>query len=90
MVQTTEKKLTYEAFENFLHYIREDPDKWNPFEAGNFLEHNNNMEFNSSYELLDIRNIVNLGKNLKLGAVTYMPILKQHYKMTSVEIKSFS
>jgi hypothetical protein len=32
LVQTSEKGQAYSAFENFLHYIREDPDKWNPFE----------------------------------------------------------
>jgi hypothetical protein len=75
LVQTNDKGQAYSAFENFLHFIRDDPDKWNPFEQGNFLEGDNKAQFNSTYELLDIRNIVNFEENPNLEGVVYKAML---------------
>ena len=89
-MQTNEKKQAYESFENFLHFIRDDPDKWNPFEPGNMMESSDNIQHKTDYELLDIRNIVEFVNKTSLGGLIYSPMLKFIHKMSSNELKSFS
>ena len=66
--------------------MQDDPDKWNPFLPGNFLEqYSNNKQ--GSYEILDIKNIVNIVK--EGGDTLYLPNLDSVYRMSTVEIKTF-
>lgn len=50
--------------------MQDDPDKWNPFLPGNFLESAQLQMKDSSSELLDIKNIVSFTKGFE-GKLSY-------------------
>ncbi len=58
IVFTSDKKAPFNAYQTFLQYMQDDPDKWNPFLPGNFIESGQMKD--SGYEILDIKNIVNI------------------------------
>ena len=76
-------------------YLQDDPDKWNPFLPGNFMENQANSQMmnqstNGNYELLDIKNIVKIERESVDGLLVYLPNLSLSYKMSTAEIRSFS
>ena len=75
-----------------MQYLQDDPDKWNPFLPGNFMENNSQMMMgvgSSKHELLDIQNIVKHNSDPLLQTLTYLPLLNSYEKLSSNEIRTF-
>ena len=92
IVYTSEKKQAYQAFQNFLQHLQDDPDKWNPFLPGNFMENNAQLLVgvgSSKHELLDIQNIVKHQNDSQLQCTTFRPLLNSYEKLSSNEIRTF-
>ena len=73
-----------------MNHLKDDPDKWNPFMPGNFLENSTGSALTTHYELLDIQNIVKIGSDPMFNILTYYPGLSHVQRLTGQEVKSFN
>lgn len=91
IVPTGDKQQAYQSYQTFASYLQDDPDKWNPFLPGNFLEtQGSRVKADNNFELMDIKNIVSIKRDSMSDQLLYLPNLDSTYKLSTIELRSFT